>query len=444
MAPGAELIDVGKSPYHHPVSQTSIEQQLVDRAKQGMAVVRLKGGDPFVLGRGGEELQACLRAEVPVRVVPGVSSAVAVPGVAGIPVTHRGLAHSYTVVSGHVPPSSEELRALVALDSTIVILMGIANLCQIATGLIRAGLDASTPAAAIERGFSDRERSTFASLVELPERVRRLDIQSPAVIVIGTGRTARLAGPGGLCVGGSRLIRGQQLAIGMTVGAAGEDGGSGLRVDQLRGFRIGVTSDRRSGDLIAALERRGAHVVHAPSLKIAPHDQDRQLIGETQEVIKSRPELALVTTGYGMRRWFEVADAAGLGPELSAVLDGARILARGPKALGAVRAAGLEATTPGDRDTTAAMIDKIVDEGLTWRRVALQQHGYTDQVQLDRLREVSSSVMTVTPYRWATGSEREALQVDRARRLSSAGRGHLHQRSRRRRHPQRGVGNRSP
>jgi uroporphyrin-III C-methyltransferase len=154
-------------------------------------VVRLKGGDPFVLGRGGEELQACLRAEVPVRVVPGVSSAVAVPGVAGIPVTHRGLAHSYTVVSGHVPPSSEELRALVALNSTSVILMGIANLCQIATGLIRAGLDASTPAAAIERGFSDRERSIFANLAELPERVSRLDIQSPAVIVIG--QVVRLA-----------------------------------------------------------------------------------------------------------------------------------------------------------------------------------------------------------------------------------------------------------
>jgi uroporphyrinogen-III synthase len=195
----------------------------------------------------------------------------------------------------------------------------------------------------------------------------------------------------------------------MTVGGAAADGGSGLRVDQLRGFRIGVTSDRRSSDLITALERRGAHVVHAPALKIAPHDQDQQLIGETQQVIKSRPELVLITTGYGMRRWFEVADAAGLGPELSAVLDGARILARGPKALGAVRAAGLEAITPGDRDTTAAMIDKIIAEGLTGQRVALQQHGYTDQIQLDRLREVSSSVMTVTPYRWAGPDQNEKL-----------------------------------
>ena len=179
------------------------------------------------------------------------------------------------------------------------------------------------------------------------------------------------------------------------------DGGSGLRVDQLRGFRIGVTSDRRSGDLIAALQRRGAHVVHAPALKIAPHDQDQRLIAETQEVIKSRPELVLITTGYGMRRWFEAADAAGLGHQLSAALDGARLLARGPKALGAVRAAGLEAAIVSDHETTASMIDKIIDDGLTGRRVAMQQHGYTDQVQLDRLRAVSASVLTVTPYRWA-------------------------------------------
>jgi uroporphyrin-III C-methyltransferase len=207
LAPGAELIDVGKSPYHHPISQTCIEQQLVHRARRGLAVVRLKGGDPFVLGRGGEELQACLGADVPVRVVPGVSSAVAVPGAVGIPVTHRGLAHSYTVISGHVPPTAEELGALAGLDGTIVILMGIANLPQIAAGLIRAGLDPSTPAAVIERGFTDRERSASASLAELPERIRRLDIRSPAVIVIGqVVRLARLRQEASVTAGLASLV----------------------------------------------------------------------------------------------------------------------------------------------------------------------------------------------------------------------------------------------
>ena len=107
----------------------------------------------------------------------------------------------------------------------------------------------------------------------------------------------------------------------------------------LRGFRIGVTSDRRSSDLITALERRGAKVLHAPALMIAPNDTDGTLLAETQAILEARPEVVLVTTGYGMRRWFEVADATGLGAQLSEVLESARILARGPKAVGAVRAA---------------------------------------------------------------------------------------------------------
>lgn len=171
-------------------------------------------------------------------------------------------------------------------------------------------------------------------------------------------------------------------------------------VDQLTGFRIGVTSDRRSSDLIAALERRGASVLHAPALKIAPNDQDGALIGETRELVAARPEVVLITTGYGMRRWFEVADAAGLGAQLTAALDQARILARGPKALGAVRAAGLEEAAVSEQDTTAALIDTMIATGLAGRRVAIQLHGYTDDTQLRRLGEVSASVLTVTPYRW--------------------------------------------
>ena len=191
------------------------------------------------------------------------------------------------------------------------------------------------------------------------------------------------------------------------------------------------TSDRRSSDLIAALQRRGAHVVHAPALKIAPHEQDQQLIAETQELIRDRPELVLVTTGYGMRRWFEVADAAGLGHELSAVLDSARILARGPKALGAVRAAGLEAATPSDQDTTASLVDKIAEEGLFGRRVALQQHGYTDDDILTRLREMSASVRTVTPYRWVGPEANHRLaKLNRAGRRQAARCHHVHERAR--------------
>jgi len=185
LAPGAELYDVGKSPYRHPVTQREIEELMVGRARAGDQVVRLKGGDPFVFGRGGEEVQACLAAGIGVRVVPGVSSALAVPASAGIPVTHRGVSHCFTVLSGHVPPSQEEYQALTDLGGTLVLLMGVANLEQIVAGLGRAGMAADRPAAVIERGFSDSQRSTFTSLGELACDARRLGVGSPAVIVIG-------------------------------------------------------------------------------------------------------------------------------------------------------------------------------------------------------------------------------------------------------------------
>jgi uroporphyrin-III C-methyltransferase len=185
LAPGAELIDVGKSPYHHPIPQRSIEHLMITRAKRGESVVRLKGGDPFVFGRGGEEMQACVLAGVAVQVVSGVSSSVAVPAACSIPVTHREISKSFTVISGHTPPNPQELQGLVQLGGTIVILMGISNLTQIVVGLCRAGLDPATPAAVIERGFSDTQRSAMSPVGKLPAEVRRLDICSPAVVVIG-------------------------------------------------------------------------------------------------------------------------------------------------------------------------------------------------------------------------------------------------------------------
>ena len=185
LAPAAELVDVGKSPFHHRVEQRSIEEQLIDRALAGQCVVRLKGGDPFVFGRGGEEMLACLAAGVRVRVVPGVSSAVAVPAACGIPVTHRGLSHAFTVISGHQRPSEAELDGLTRLGGTIVVLMGIVNLEQIAVGLLRAGMDPTTPAAVVERAYSDSQRSTFSRLGTLAADARRLQVSSPAVVVIG-------------------------------------------------------------------------------------------------------------------------------------------------------------------------------------------------------------------------------------------------------------------
>ncbi len=184
---------------------------------------------------------------------------------------------------------------------------------------------------------------------------------------------------------------------------------SGPVAEVLRGFRIGVTSDRRSSDLIAALERRGANVLHAPALMIAPNDHDSVLVAETREVIDARPEAILITTGYGMRRWFEVADAAGMGAELTAALEESRIFARGPKAQGAVRAAGLLENQDHQLDTTASLVDAVGSAGLSGRTVAIQLHGYTDVDALDRLRRNSGRVLTVTPYRWVPPNVQDRL-----------------------------------
>lgn len=176
---------------------------------------------------------------------------------------------------------------------------------------------------------------------------------------------------------------------------------AGFRPDQLDGFRIGVTSDRRSEDLIAAFERRGAEVLHAPAIRIAAVDDDAELTRDTAAIIEARPDLLLATTSYGVRRWFEVADAAGLGAELTEVFTRARILVRGPKARGAIRAAGLEDEGMSVDETTASLIDQVLAEGVAGLTVAVQLHGFPDVAQLDRLRDAGAHVLTAAPYRWS-------------------------------------------
>jgi uroporphyrin-III C-methyltransferase/precorrin-2 dehydrogenase/sirohydrochlorin ferrochelatase len=180
--PDVEVIDVGKTPGHHPVSQDEINRLLVEHAQAGRRVVRLKGGDPFVLGRGGEELAFCRAAGVPVEVVPGVTSAVSVPAAAGIPVTHRGLARQFTVVSGH---EGLDWPSLASVEGTLVLLMGVSRLADAAMQLIAHGKDADTSAAVIEDGYGPRQRLTTGTLATIADVAAERDVRPPAVIVIG-------------------------------------------------------------------------------------------------------------------------------------------------------------------------------------------------------------------------------------------------------------------
>lgn len=179
----AELVDVGKRPGHHKVAQCDIETLMVDAALTGKNVVRLKGGDPYVFGRGGEEVSACVQAGVPVRVISGVTSAISVPAAAGIPVTHREVSHMFTVVSGHAPLTEKEHTHLAGLGGTIVVLMGIGTLPQLAAGLRRAGMDPAMPIAVVERGYRPGQRTTIAELGTI--ETAAAGCTNPAVLVIG-------------------------------------------------------------------------------------------------------------------------------------------------------------------------------------------------------------------------------------------------------------------
>lgn len=181
---------------------------------------------------------------------------------------------------------------------------------------------------------------------------------------------------------------------------AAEQSAPGFRPDQLEGFRIGVTSDRRSEDLISAFERRGAEVTHAPTIRMTGVSDDTVLVDETRAVIDARPDVLLATTSYGMRRWLEAADAAGLGDDLMDVLAEARILVRGPKARGAVRAAGLDDHGMSERETTTSLVDLVLKTDVRGQSVAVQLHGFTDPEQLHRLESAGARVLPVAPYRW--------------------------------------------
>lgn len=185
LAPNARLIDVGKTPGRHPVDQGEISRMLVQHALEGATVVRLKGGDPYVFGRGGEEVLACRAAGIRVTVIPGVSSAISVPAAAGIPLTQRGMSHLFTVVSGHAPLTDAEHEHLAGLDGTIVVLMGVGTLPTLCAGLLRFGMAADTPVAIIERGYDDGQRTTIGVLGDITTEAAKAAVTSPAVIVIG-------------------------------------------------------------------------------------------------------------------------------------------------------------------------------------------------------------------------------------------------------------------
>ncbi|OBH84657.1 uroporphyrinogen-III C-methyltransferase [Mycobacterium scrofulaceum] len=189
LPPHVEVIDAAKIPYGRAMAQDAINDVMIERARSGKFVVRLKGGDPFVFARGYEEVLACVDAGIPVTVVPGVTSAIGVPALAGVPITHRAINHEFVVVSGHLAPDHPESlvnwNALAAMSGTIVLLMAVERIELFADVLIRGGRPADTPVLVVQHGTTAAQQTLRATLADTPEKIRAEGIRPPAIIVIG-------------------------------------------------------------------------------------------------------------------------------------------------------------------------------------------------------------------------------------------------------------------
>lgn len=189
LPPHVEVIDAAKIPYGRAMAQDAINAVMIERAREGKFVVRLKGGDPFVFARGYEEVLACAEAGIPVSVVPGVTSAIAVPALAGVPVTHRATNHEFVVVSGHLAPDHPESLvnwdALAAMTGTIVLLMAVERIELFVAALLKGGRPADTPVLVVQHGTTAAQQTLRATLVETPEKVRAEGVRPPAIVIIG-------------------------------------------------------------------------------------------------------------------------------------------------------------------------------------------------------------------------------------------------------------------
>ncbi|WP_083828579.1 uroporphyrinogen-III C-methyltransferase [Parafrankia sp. EUN1f] len=261
--PDARIIHVGKSPTRSR-SQDEVNQILVAEARTGAMVVRLKGGDPFLLGRGGEEAEACAAAGIRATVVPGVTSAIAAPAYAGIPVTHRGVAQDLTIVSGHVPPghpdSTVDWAALASSRATVVVLMGVARLIDIADALLRGGRPPETPAAVIERGTTPAQRVLRTTLESIAVDAVAFRLRSPAVLVVGPVAARRDA-----------AVLPDQAAVGSAADTGGDRSTVTGPTGPLAGVRVLVPRTRARHSLLARrLRELGAEAVETVVSRLVP------------------------------------------------------------------------------------------------------------------------------------------------------------------------------
>lgn len=357
--PAAEIVPVGKRAGDHPVSQDEITAMLMRYGSQGKRVVRLKGGDPFVFGRGGEEALALRAAGIPVTIVPGVTSAVAVPAYAGIPVTHRGMATNFAVVTGREGAGVEaDWHALARVD-TLVVLMGAAGLPEISARLVAAGRDPSTPAAAISNGTLPAQRVVTATLGTIAGEVAKASLSTPLITVIG--QVAALAGEIDWYVPGP-----------------------------LAGKTVVVTRARaQAGRLRAMLEACGATVIEAPVLRVTYRDED--LV--TDERVASRWDWIVFISQNGVDAFFHALERAGRDAR---ALGTTRVAAVGDATAGALKRHGIVVDFLPSRATGECLAREL--PRVSGARVLLPHGSLHEERLADGLRARGAHIEAVMVY----------------------------------------------
>jgi uroporphyrinogen III methyltransferase / synthase len=376
--PEATLIYAGKEGGGPSMPQSEITALLISCGRSADVVVRLKGGDPFVFGRGGEEAEALRAAGVAFEVVPGVTAGVAGPAYAGIPVTHRDAASAVAFVTGHEDPSKAsgsalDWGALAAFPGTLVFYMGVRQLPAIASSLVTGGRDASEPAAVVERGTLPEQRVVTGTLATIASAAREAGVRAPALVVVGA-------------VAGLR------------------DGLAWFESRPLAGLTVAVTRARAQvSGLASRLADLGASVVEAPAIRIVALD------GPAPSV--SGYDLVCLTSPNGVRLLFSRLEAAGLDAR---ALAGARVAAIGPGTAAALRSFGVIADVVPDRFVAEGLIDALADVPV--RRALVARAAEARDVLVDALRERGAEVDVVVLYETVA----QPLDVDQLAAVADA------------------------
>jgi uroporphyrinogen III methyltransferase / synthase len=375
--PGAELIYVGKKPGEdQAMKQEEINALLVDLGRCGKTVVRLKGGDPYVFGRGGEEALALIEAGLPFEVVPGVTSGIAAPAYAGIPVTHRSVSTSVAFVTGHEDPTKghsdvDWARVAKAAD-TLVLYMGVGRLREISAGLVSAGRSPGTPVAVIRWGTVPEQRTITGTLEDIADKVEEANLKPPAITVVGD------------------------------VVALREAGLDWYERRPLFGVRVVVTRARaQAGELSVELEKLGAEVLEFPTIEVRPPDDLGPLDAAIQDLDSF--DWLVFTSVNGVEAFVERLERHGL--DLRAVPRDAKVAAIGPATAQRVREAGLRVDVVPREFRAEALIGELAGDSLAGKKVLIPRALVAREILPEKLREAGAEVAVPPAYESVPSSE---------------------------------------